>query len=248
MPEGGEEGEIKKKNSRPGVTIDWATSFTRVLIPHLLQWPPVRTHFKVHPASASLQGARATTDKHTHAPRYTVRTQPAGPRALPPENTRACTPPGDVNKPRTHGAGRGSRDCSHRVTYVHAPPPPPPPPWLPPRPAHRLPASPSGAPRWAEVQGAPTGRSQARPGALTPSAVPVPDAVLPALRQARRSARAGRSCPRSCRGGGPRPLSSPTPLRSGPRFTRGTRLRAAPLPSFVMGRAGGAGGRSRAQL
>lgn len=183
---------------------------------------------------------RPQTNTRTHTPRYTVRTQPAGPRALPAENTRACTPPGDVNKPRTHGAGRGSRDCSHRVTYVHAPPPPPPPPWLPPGPAHRLPASPSGAPRWAEVQGAPTGRPQARPGALTPSAVPVPDAVLPALRQARRSARAGRSCPRSCRGGGPRPLSSPTPLRSGPRFTGYPAPRSA-APEFCYG----AGGRRR---
>lgn len=145
------------KNSKPGVTTDRATSFTRVLIPHLLQWTPVRTHFKIHWASVSLQGARAATHTHRGTP---CPLSPQNP-GRSPENTRARTPPGDVNKRRAQGAGRGSRDCSHRVTYVHAPPPPPA--RLPPGPAHRLPASPSEAPRGADVRGAPKGQDHARP-------------------------------------------------------------------------------------
>lgn len=94
----------REKNSRPGVTTDRATSFTRVLIPHLLQRTPVRTHFKIHWAGVSLQGARAATHTHTytHTQKYTVCTQSAEPRALPREHTR------------THATGRRKQTAHTR--------------------------------------------------------------------------------------------------------------------------------------
>lgn len=77
----------REKNSRPGVTTDRATSFARVLIPHLLQWTLVRTHFKIHWASVSLQGARAATHTNTHPEVHRVhaarRTQDAPQRTQP---------------------------------------------------------------------------------------------------------------------------------------------------------------------
>lgn len=134
----------REKNSRPGVTTDRATSFPRVLIPHLLQWTPVRTHFNIHWGSISLQGARAAT--HTQTQREVHRVHVVRRAQGSPQRTHARTQAtGRRKQTAQQGAGRGSRDCSHRVAYVHAPPPPPP--GLPPGPTHRLPASPSEAPR-----------------------------------------------------------------------------------------------------
>lgn len=57
-----------------------------------------------------------------------TRGRDAGTRAR--EHTRTRRPPWDVNKPRTPGCGRPSRECSHRVTYVHTLPPPARPSWM----------------------------------------------------------------------------------------------------------------------
>lgn len=57
------------------------------------------------------------------SPRHTRAHQRAGRPDAAREHTRTRRPPSDVNKPRTPGRGRPSRECSHRVTYVHTLPP-----------------------------------------------------------------------------------------------------------------------------
>lgn len=179
----------------------------------------------------------------------------AHPRAGRPdaarEHTRTRRPPSDVNKPRTPGRGRPSRECSHRVTYVHT---------LPPR-ASWMDADASQPPAPSCRASPPRGRRPQHPSTpapcqarFGPDLVPGSLPLLPSTgrRGGHRAPTAPALAPRPRHGlgvrepcclGAPRPRSRPDPRSSpllgpaspGAPGTRGSRCRPSCGPSPLPG-------------
>lgn len=113
------------KNSRTPCDHDGAASLVQVPIPHFLvghifpRYAP-RAHRPRGPHRVVSVCVCVSV-----SPPHTPRTSGQDARTRAREHTRTRRPPWDVNKPRTPGCGRPSRECSHRVTYVHTLPPRP---------------------------------------------------------------------------------------------------------------------------